>query len=170
MILKAVDRWSALASRWLCNIGIYGALPGLLVLVTMDVVLRYVFNSPLQWSRDASGLLLLVTLFSSLPYAWDQGFHIRMEVFHARMSTRWQSTADIISAAAAFVFFTLLVIQAVIFSRYMFLTNETGEDLNAPLWPFMLFVAVCGIVFAARLVSNPSAEEAPGEGAPSQWI
>lgn len=170
MMLNAVDRWSALASRWLCNIGIYGALPGLLVLVTLDVVLRYVFNSPLQWSRDASGLLLLVTLFSSLPYAWDKGFHIRMEVVHDRMSARWRSIADIVSAAAAFVFLAVLVIQAVIFSRYMYLINETGEDLNAPLWPFMSFVAVCGVIFAARLISNPSAEETPGEGAPDQWI
>lgn len=170
MILAAIDRWSARASRWLCNIGVYAALPGLLFLVTLDVVLRYVFNSPLQWGRDASGLLLLVTLFSALPFAWDQGYHVRMEIVHARMSTRWKNASDIISAVAAFGFLTLLTIQALRFSAYMFLVNETGEDLNVPLWPFMIYVAVCGVVFAARLVSNPSAEESPSKDAPRKWM
>ena len=170
MILASLDRWSMRASRWLCNIGVYGALPGLFVLVTLDVILRYVFNSPLQWSRDASGLLLLVTLFSALPFAWDQGYHIRMEVVHARMSARWKHVSDIVSAAAGFGFFALLAIQAVRFARYMFLVNETGEDLNTPFWPFMLYVAICGVVFSARLLSNPSAEKTPEEGAPGKWI
>jgi TRAP-type C4-dicarboxylate transport system permease small subunit len=170
MIFDAVDRGSAHASRWLCNVGVYGALPGLLVLVTLDVVLRYVFNSPLQWSRDASGLLLLITLFSALPNAWDQGYHIRMEVIHVRMSARWRSVADVVSIVAAFVFFALLVIQAVVFSGYMYSTGETGEDLNAPLWPFMAFVAFCGLVFAARLLSSRPSSGMLKQDGPSKWI
>jgi len=170
MMLAAIDRWSARASRWLCNIGVFGALPGLLILVTLDVVLRYVFNAPLQWSRDASGLLLLVALFSALPFAWDQGYHIRMEVVHARLSPRWKNASDVVSAAAAFGFLALLVFQALRFSGYMLVVHETGEDLNAPVWPFMLYVALCGAVLMARLVSNPSADVAPDQGTPRKWI
>ena len=170
MSFEAIDRWSDHASCWLRNFGVYGALPALLVLVTLDVVLRYVFNAPLQWSRDASGLLLLITLFSALPNAWDQGYHIRMEVVHARMSARWRSAADVVSVAAAFVFISLLIVQAVTFTHYMFLTGETGEDLNVPLWPFMLFVALCGLVFAARVLSNPAPGGVFKPGSPGKWI
>ena len=170
MIAEALDRWSARASRCLYNIGVYGTLPAMFVLVTLEVVLRYAFNAPLQWSRDANGLLLLITLFSALPHAWDRGYHIRMEIIHARMSARWRSAADVLSAMAGFVFFALLSTQAVIFSRYMFLTGETGEDLNAPLWPFMVFVAICGLIFSARLLANPSAAPTGDEDVSSQWI
>ena len=170
MIAESLDRWSARASRWLYNMGVYGALPALLVLVTLDVVLRYGFNSPLQWGRDANGLLLLITIFSALPHAWDEGYHIRMEIIHARLSARWTSAADVLSAMAGFFFFLLLSAQAMMFSRYMFLTGETGEDLNAPLWPFMVFVAVSGLVLAARLLANPSSRADYGPGAPRKWI
>ena len=170
MIAKALDRWSERASRWLYNLGVYGALPALFVLVTLEVVLRYIFNAPLQWSRDANGLLLLITLFSALPHAWDNGYHIRMEIIHGRLSPRWRSVADVLSALAGFVFFSLLTAQALLFTRYMFVTNETGEDLNAPLWPFMVFVAVCGLVFSARLLANPSATPTRKDGASTQWI
>jgi len=169
-MLDAMDRWSARASRWLYNIGVYFALPGLLFLVTLEVALRYIFNAPLEWSRDVNGLLLLTTLFSALPRAWDEGYHIRMEVVHARMSARWRGAADVLSAMAGFVFYALLSFQAVIFTRYMYLTGETGEDLSAPLWPFMAFVAVCGLVFSARLLANPSSTPAIGKSASSEWI
>ncbi len=170
MIIRTLDRASATAARWLYNLGVYGALPALLTLVVLEVILRYVFNAPLQWSRDANGLLLLITLLSALPRAWDLGYHIRMEIIYVRMSARWRGAADVLSALAAFVFFALLGIQAVIFSRYMFVTAETGEDLSAPIWPFMTFVAASALVFCARVISNPWAAPASGDESSSQWI
>ncbi len=170
MIAESLDRCSSHAARWLYNIGVYGALPALVLLVTLDVVLRYAFNAPLQWGRDVNGLLLLITLFSAMPHAWDQGYHIRMEIIHGRLSSRWRSVADVLSAIAGFSFFALLSVQAVIFSRYMFVTGETGEDLSMPLWPFMLFVAISGVIFSARLLANPAVNAEHSQGTPNKWV
>ena len=170
MIFRVLDRWSALAARGLYGIGVYAALPALLTLVTLQVVLRYIFNSPLQWSRDVNGLLLLITLFAALPHAWDRGYHIRMEIVHGRLGARWRSVADALSALAGVVFFALLSTQAFSFARYMLITGETGEDLGAALWPFMVFVGVCGIVLCARLVVNPAAAPSDADTAGSRWI
>lgn len=167
-----LDRGSARAAATLYAIGVRAALPALLAFVTLEVVLRYGFNSPLHWSRDVNGLLLLITLFSTLPHAWDRGFHIRMEIVHRRLRGCWRSVADALSALAGLVFFGLMSVQAVSFARYMFVTGETGEDLSVALWPFMVYVAVCGLVLCARLVANPEAaheaDEADGES--DQWI
>ncbi len=168
--LAWLDRISARTSEALYALGVYGALPALLALVTIDVVLRYVFNAPLQWSRDANGLLLLITLFSALPAAWDRGHHIRMEIFYLRWPTRWRIAADVCSALAGISLFGLLAAQSVTFTTYMADTGETGEDLVAPLWPFMAFIGFCSAVFVARLISNPTAtrpEDKSGRGA---WI
>ncbi|MYJ97342.1 MAG: TRAP transporter small permease [Proteobacteria bacterium] len=172
MILEMLDRGSARAAATLYAVGVRAALPALLAFVTLEVVLRYGFNSPLQWSRDVNGLLLLVTLFSTLPHAWDRGFHIRMEIVHRRLRGRWRSLADALSALAGLVFFGLMSIQAVSFAQYMFVTGETGEDLSVALWPFMVYVAVCGLVLCARLVANPEAAHEAGEadGESDQWI
>ena len=167
-----LDRGSARAARALYAVGVRAALPALLALVTLEVVLRYGFNSPLQWSRDVNGLLLLITLFSTLPHAWDRGYHVRMEIVHRRLRGRWRSVADAISALTGLVFFGLMSIQAVRFARYMFVTGETGEDLGMVLWPFMVFVAICGLVLCVRLVANPEAwqEADRDDGASGQWI
>ncbi len=149
------DRWSSRVSLWLFRLGIFGALPALLLLVTIDVLFRYLFSTPLQWSRDANGLLLLVSLFSAIPYAWDHGHHIRMEIVYDRLNNRSRRIANVLSALAGLIFFLLLAAQAVIFTGYMLLTSETGEDLDIPLWPFMLFIAASGLVLAARLIASP---------------
>ena len=171
-MLTMLDRGSARAAATLHAIGVRAALPALLAFVTLEVVLRYGFNSPLEWSRDVNGLLLLITLFSTLPHAWDRGYHIRMEIVHRRMRGRWRNLADAISALAGLVFFGLMSVQAVSFARYMFVTGETGEDLSVALWPFMVYVAVCGLVLCARLVANPEAahEADEDDGESDQWI
>lgn len=164
---ELLDRVSARASEWLYALGVYGALPALLSMVTIDVLLRYFFNAPLQWSRDANGLLLLVALFSALPAAWDRGHHIRMEIFYLRFSENWRLAADVLSALAGIAFFGLMTVQAVAFARYMAFIGETGEDLAAPLWPFMAFIGFCGAVFVGRLLANPTVARRQDE---DSWI
>ncbi len=149
------DRWSAWASERLYRLGVYVSLPALVILVTTDVVFRYFLNAPIAWVRDVNGLLLLVSLFTALPYAWDRGYHIRMELFYTRFAGRVGDLADVLSAFCGVVFFGLLAVQAMRFLPYMASTNETGEDLVLPLWPFMAFMGLCGVVFVARLVANP---------------
>ena len=75
-----LDRWSARASHELFRLGIYVFQPALVILVTLDVVLRYVFDAPLQWARDVSGLFLLMAICAALPHAWDRSYHIRMDL------------------------------------------------------------------------------------------
>ena len=132
----------------------YVTMPALVVLVTTDVVLRYVFNVPLEWGRDVNGLLLLMTIFSALPHAWDRGYHIRMEVVYARFSKRRRQRADVLASVAGIVVFGLIAVQAALFVPFMIATGETGEDLRLQIWPFMGFVSVCAFVLVMRLFAN----------------
>ena len=90
-----VDRWSTRVSSVLFALSIYVTMPALIILVTLDVVLRYIFNAPLQWGRDANGLLLMMTIFFALPHAWDRAYHIRMEVFYLRLSETRRRAVDL---------------------------------------------------------------------------
>lgn len=154
-----VDRVSERVSWELFRVGIYGALPALVVLVSTDVTLRYVFNAPLQWARDVNGLLLLLSIFCGLPYAWDRGYHIRMEIFYVRVGRERRRLLDVITAVAGIVFFGLMAVQAARYVPFMIRTNETGEDLLLPIWPFMAILAFCSLIMVLRLFANPAADE-----------
>lgn len=156
-VFARVDRWSAAASRQLFRLGIYILLPALVVLVTLDVVLRYVFDAPLQWARDVSGLFLLMSICAALPHAWDRAYHIRMEVVYDRFSEKRKRQVDVLSAVSGIVFFGMIAVQGARYVPFMIRTGETGEDLLWPLWPYMAFMALCALVSAARIFANPAA-------------
>ena len=163
--LEVVDVWSNRISLALFRVAVDAALPSLMAIVTLDVVLRYVFNSPLPWGRDVNGLLLLITIFSALPHGWDRGYHIRMEVFYSRLHGRMRDFADVATGVAGILFFAMMGVQALRFTPYMAATGETGEDLLLLVWPFMAYMGFCSLVLAARLLGSPSGEEQIGLGA-----
>ena len=154
MIIRYLDIFSRKLSLFLYKISIYFSLPLLFFLVCLEVIMRYIFNNPLEWSNDINGLLLLITLFSALPHGWDRGYHIRMEMFYEKMSDKNKSISNLFSSISGVIFFLMLSIQSYFFSNYMFLTSETGEDINLYLWPFMLFIGICSLIFALRIIAN----------------
>jgi len=155
----AFDRVSAAVSVRLFQLGTYVIMPSLVVLVTTDVALRYVFNAPLQWARDVNGILLIISLMCAMPHAWDRAYHIRMEVFYTRFTTRHRRMADVLSAVSGLIFFGFMAVQAARFVPFMIQTGETGEDWDFVLWPFMAVVSFCAFVMVARVFSNPAGEE-----------
>ncbi len=163
---ERIDHWSESVSQKLFWLGIYVTMPMLVVLVTLDVALRYVFNAPLQWGRDANGLLLLITLFCALPHAWDRAYHIRMEVFYVRLSATRRRVIDVLASVTGVVVFGLMAVQAARFVPFMMGTGETGEDLDLPLWPFMGILSFCAFVMTLRVFGNPATmhddEQGPG--------
>ena len=156
---EAVDRTSERISHHMFRFGIYVTMPGLVVLVSLDVALRYVFNAPLQWARDVNGLLLIISIFCALPHAWDRAYHIRMEVFYSKFSAARRRLADVLSAVSGIIFFGLMAVQAARFVPFMIQTGETGEDWEFVLWPFMGVVSFCAFVMVARVFSNPAGVE-----------
>ncbi|OUU78596.1 MAG: hypothetical protein CBC38_06970 [Gammaproteobacteria bacterium TMED78] len=163
MILNAIDRLSKRLSIYLYNLSAYLTLPLLLFLVCFEVIMRYIFNTPLEWSSDVNGLLLLVTLFSALPHAWDSGYHIRMEIFYDRMPESKKKFSDLLSSLSGAIFFILLSIQSCLFSYYMYSISETGEDLNFHLWPFMSFIGICSFILFLRIISSPTGANTDNE-------
>lgn len=156
---EVLDRWSARVAQRLFKLGVYVMMPALVALVTLDVALRYLFNAPLQWGRDVNGLLLLLTVFCALPHAWDRAYHIRMEVFYLRLSGARRRTVDVLASVAGIIVFGLMAVQGARFVPFMIATGETGEDLEAPLWPFMAILSACAAVMVTRVFANPAARE-----------
>ncbi len=157
--VESVDRWSERAAYELFRLGIYVTMPALVVLVTLDVALRYVFNAPLEWGRDVNGLLLLMTIFCALPHAWDRAYHIRMEVFYIRLSPKGKLRANVLGSVAGIVVFGLMAVQGANFVPFMIGTGETGEDLRLQIWPFMGFLSFCASVMVVRMFANPAGVE-----------
>lgn len=139
-------------SRWCHEFGILVVLPLMVLIITCNVAMRYFFNAPLPWGEEINGLLLFLALFLSMTYTWDQKKHIRMELVYVHLKGPWRALSDVLTALAGIVFFGLLGMQSIFDIGYMIKTNETGEELHIPLWPFRALAALISFVFVFKLI------------------
>jgi TRAP-type C4-dicarboxylate transport system permease small subunit len=139
-------------SKWCNDLGTLVVLPLMVLVITADVVLRYFFNSPLEWGEEINGLLLFLSLMLSLTYAWDMNKHIRMELVYLRLTGWRRAAADIVTGITGIIFFGALGWQSWRDIDYMRKTNESTETLHIPLWPFRALLVLISIVFVMKLV------------------
>jgi TRAP-type C4-dicarboxylate transport system permease small subunit len=139
-------------SKWCHDFGTLIVLPLMTLIITVDVTLRYFFNSPLAWGEEVNGLLLFLVLMLSMTYAWDMDKHIRMELVYVRLRGRWRALADITTGVTGIIFFGFLGIQSFRDIDYMRKTNESSEVLSVPLWPFRALVVLISLVFVIKLL------------------
>ena len=140
-------------------------IPALMLIVGMDVMLRYVFDAPLTWGVDAGGLILLMVFLCSLPSSTVTGRHVRMELFFQR-TTGWKRRVAYARSALGGLFFALLLtFQSIRSTREMYRFGERPVYLDVPYWPFSLAMAAVGVFLCVyylhqlvvRSPANPAA-------------
>jgi TRAP-type C4-dicarboxylate transport system permease small subunit len=152
-MLSNIDRSLRKAARLLHRVGTGLCLPVMAGLVTLDVVLRYFFNSPLSWAQEGNGLLLLCVFMLSISTCWYENKHIRMELLYERFGKSLRSLSDTIASMIGMLFFSLLSYRAFKDIPYMIKTNEVMEELPAiPLWPFMALIGVVSLFFCLNML------------------
>lgn len=130
--LDTLDR----IARW----AIIGAMAAMITVVTVQVVLRYTFNSSLDWSDELSRLLFVWCMFLAIPLGVREGAHVGIEllVVHVAAAPRALLAKACGLAAAA--------MMAVVFWQAVKVAWGTWDEMMQTLqissnW-FMVAVAV----------------------------
>ena len=148
LLLRTTDVLSAL----LHGLGIYVSIPVLTVIIFCDVLLRYVFNTPLRWGDELSSLLLLVVLVGSLNLCTQQRGHVRMDSLYTRFGPRLQRGVDTITNLCGMVLAVFMTYQSVVTAIENYRWNQGAEMINLPYWPLSLFMAGCGLLLVLRFL------------------
>jgi TRAP-type C4-dicarboxylate transport system permease small subunit len=81
----------------------------IMIIVSADVFMRYVFNSPLGWTYDLISLYLMAAVFFLvLSNAYLQGAHVSVDILQQRLPDRPYRITELITTAASFVVFLLI--------------------------------------------------------------
>ncbi len=120
----------------------------MMLVTTLDVIARYVFNSPLLWgwllNRQLFGLFII---FAGV-YAMATGSHIRIEIFYDHFPPRIKLIAKIICVASFVLFMGVLISQGF----WMGINSLKMRELAAgafrlPLYPLKLLIPIVAILF-----------------------
>jgi hypothetical protein len=86
----------------------------LMVLGTIDVIGRYVFNAPIVGTMERGQVLLALMVFLSWGYTQIKKGHVRVELFIARFPPRIRAVMDFATTFLTLIFFILIVWQSTV--------------------------------------------------------
>jgi TRAP-type transport system small permease protein len=127
----------------------------LMVMTFVDVLCRYVFNSPLRWTFELTELALLVLIFAGLPLVSHGDEHVTMDFIDHMISRRARSVLErVVQALCAAVMFFLawqLWRKAGVIAGY----GDATDVLRIAVAPFVYFMSamlgLTGVVHAFKV-------------------
>lgn len=81
----------------------------LMIVVCVDLTLRYCFNSPLIWATEVTEITLLYITFLGAAQVYKEDGHVVIDVVLVLVSERWRRVLGIVSSAIAGVVSAVLV-------------------------------------------------------------
>jgi len=129
-------------------------LVGLMGLTVVDVVLRYLFNSPIYGARDVAKLILLVMVALSVAYSARTGGQVAIEVFSSMMGPRMLRWTDVFVRSVATVVLLVLTWRLWYSGQNAGRFGEASLALQIPFKPFYFILAVGMLLYAAVLIAE----------------
>ena len=112
----------------------------LMILTSLDVILRYLFNSPIDGTFELTELMMVVTIFFALAYTESKKSHISVELIVDLLPQRSQAVIDSITALLSFGIISVIIWQGVLFTHEAVLSGEHSALLKIPLFYFKALV------------------------------
>jgi TRAP-type C4-dicarboxylate transport system permease small subunit len=123
---------------------------GMMTLTFIDVLLRYLFNAPLQGSFEITELMLVVLIFAALPLVSRREEHVVMDFLDRFLPLRiyraLRAFEHIVSAAVMIGMGCLMWQKASKLAAY----GDTSAILRIELAPFVYAIAV--LIFITALI------------------
>jgi C4-dicarboxylate transporter, DctQ subunit len=122
-------------------------------LTTVDVIARYVFNSPTLWADEIASYLLIAIVFLGLAPNVRQDAHIRIDVLTNLVTGRVRAAMEVFAYGAGIVFSVLLLLG--VWTRFANFYDRgiiSDTPLMTPLWLPMLPVIVGAVVLVLTMV------------------
>lgn len=125
----------------------------IMLVKTADVTLRYVFNSPLEWSYGLTAhYLLLGAFFLSLPYTYRVGGHVKVDILLSRCSERYRTLFALIDTIVSSILFLVLAYEGIVITHQAWLGNEVmSEFYNFYTWTSVIVLPIGISVLDTRI-------------------
>ncbi|MAF47381.1 MAG: TRAP transporter small permease [Rhodospirillales bacterium] len=170
--IARLDARSSGAARFLALAGLVG-LVVLTVITIADVLMRWLFNSPIDGVADIARLIVAINIAAFFPLALAERHHIAIGFLGKALGPRIHAWLEVLASLVTSVFFLALGWQFILYTDELQASGETTWLLGIPVAPWWavvtLFLLICIpvqlIVFLARWrAAMAGAPEDSGDG------
>lgn len=146
--LTAFARAVTTTNAWIGRVVSYVVLV-LFVLLLSDVVMRYLTQSPISWSAEASKLVFGVYAIIGGGYLLARRDHVNVDLFYGNFSPRKKAVVDIATSFLFFLFLGVLISESWSMAYDSVIRFEVSYETT---WRPWIWPSKCMIVVAAVLL------------------
>ncbi|MDF1715878.1 MAG: TRAP transporter small permease [Antarcticimicrobium sp.] len=137
------------------------ALAAIMLIVVVDVAMRYALSMPLGWSYDLIGLYLVVAVFFlMLPDTLHHHGHVAIDLFQGVLPRRFRHLGLAVGYAAGALVMALIGLEA--WDRFQ--SSYAGQDRIAALVPWLTWPAYLIVLTGTALLTLRLIYRAVGHG------
>jgi len=132
-----------------------GLLAALGILVPLEVLLRYLFNSPTMWSMELTQYMFLAIISIGGGYVLQCGWHVNVDIVYQKLNVRAKAVANIITYLFFFVFLYITVKYTLIDALTSLSMRETSATgWNPPIYPIKFLVPVGAMLLFVQAIAG----------------
>lgn len=124
----------------------------MVVVMGVQVVARYIFNSSLSWSEELSRYLFIWSAFLSLPYTIKNGIALKIDQLLTLFSEDGKRVINIIGHILMLVFFTFMLFKATDVVQIAINSGQRSPALGLPMYLVQASSVVGFILAIVRVV------------------
>lgn len=110
-------------------------------LLLVEVIRRYLLNSPTVWGNELSQMLFGTYVVLSGGYILRWGGHVNVDILYSRLSRKTQAKLDIITSFLFFMFCVMMVYYGSSLAWESLSTFERSQSAwNPPIYPVKLTI------------------------------
>ena len=141
----------------------------MMLLTCADVVLRYLFNAPIEGTLDITQMLMVIVVFFGLAYCGWTGGHVAVDLLRDLLPVRIIVPLAIVVNAVGAATMLAMAWESIRTSLTYMITGETPMTVLIPKYPFIWVAAFGGFTYAAVLLFKtirPDERDEPGGSSP----
>lgn len=136
--MEAIGEYSGRWVSWIVYVG--------MIMLSAEVVLRYIFNSPTVWAHGYTQRLYGSYFVLIGAYTFIHKGHVRVDVLYEHLSKRMKALLDILNCVALLVWTGVLIPVSWLFFLKSYNMGEVDEMVLAhPIW-WVKFLITVGMV------------------------
>jgi len=154
LLAKAVnyfDKRLSWFSTRVSDVGM-GVLLAMIALTVAEVVLRRLFNSPLAFSYELTGAMLVLVVFFTVAYCGVEKSHIGIDILVSRFPPKARTIIEAVMWFLSFGFFSVVAWRSIDYAIRFLHQGHVTAILEIPYYPFVFAVAFGSILLALVLL------------------
>jgi C4-dicarboxylate transporter DctM subunit len=119
-------------------------------LITLEVVMRYIFNAPTRWTDEISTLFVLTAAFTAISYGLREKSHVHMEFIVEKLPKTTQTFLESVSYLIVFLFtagYSWFALKLTLDSVRLM---EKSPMVNIIMWPVKAIIFISMVVLCLQ--------------------